>query len=767
MVSEAAQTKPRRPLGKLLLTVTLGAGCLGALLVWLVSYQFSRNQVRELTGAYLVNVGYTFASGLQADMRNRDLENVEATIRRASSSGVANTAVLLDQDNEVLYSTIQNLVGRGMQETPFAIAAELTESARTSMQAVSVLSENGENLIVLIPVRLWPEEGQLISLSTGLLALSFDIKPWLALTASSVFTQAFVFLLFAAGLSVLIAWLLGSQVSRRVGKLVSATRQIAEGNFETKTDVSGQDEIATLSQAIQSMSQQLRTSMSDLAESEDLLLRIINHSPEAIYLSTPAGKLLLMNQVFRQWMGIDEDRPDDVHTSEELQQALAEMNQEVVNGCSETERELVLPCSDGTSRLVRFKKFPVRDSDGQLAGVGTIGNDVTTQRDTENKLRHAQKMEAVGQLTGGLAHDFNNILQAIIGNLELIEYNQSEASETRLFLNEAIEAAERGSRLTQRLLATSRRQLLQPEVLNLNAVITSMQELIRSSVGEQVKLIYRCADDLWNCEVDVSQLENAVLNLAINARDAMPSGGSLILETTNVTLPSRSGLPAGDYVTLSARDTGHGMTDRIRERAFEPFFSTKNEGGGSGLGLSTIYGFVEQSGGQVSLTSSIGAGTTVKLLLPRSREKIASQSAPDAGVTPEGGSEPVLVVEDNAQVRKLTLTMLADLGYSPVAAETGQQALRVMEQRSDIKLVLSDVILPGGMTGLEMAEQILARWPDAQIQLMSGFVADALDQGWPDGLPAPLSKPFKKSEIAIALARLRSTMPASENSVSA
>lgn len=767
MKSEAAQTRPRRPLGRLLLTVTLGAGCLGALLVWLVSYQFSRSQVRELTGAYLVNVGYTFASSLQADMRNRDLDNVEATIRRASSSGVANTAVLLDHKNRVLYSTIQNLVGQGMQETPFAVAADLTESARTSMQAASVLSENGENLIVLIPVRLWPEEGQLISLSTGLLALSFDIKPWLALTASSVFTQAFVFLLFAAGLSVLIAWLLGSQVSRRVGKLVSATRQIAEGNFEAQTDVSGQDEIATLSEAIQSMSQQLRTSMSDLAESEDLLLRIINHSPEAIYLSTPAGKLLLMNQVFRQWMGIDEDHPGDVDTSEELQQALAEMNQEVVNGCSETERELVLPCSNGTSRLVRFKKFPVRDSDGQLAGVGTIGNDVTAQRDTENKLRHAQKMEAVGQLTGGLAHDFNNILQAIIGNLELIEYNQTEASETQPFLNEAIEAAERGSRLTQRLLATSRRQLLQPRVLNLNTVITSMQELIRSSVGEQVKLIYRCADELWNCEVDVSQLENAVLNLAINARDAMPSGGSLILETTNVSLPARSGLPAGDYVTLSARDTGHGMTDRIRERAFEPFFSTKNEGGGSGLGLSTIYGFVEQSGGQVSLTSSIGAGTTVKLFLPRSRDTIASQSTPNAGATPEGGSEPVLVVEDNVQVRKLTLTMLADLGYSPVAAETGQQALRIMEQRSDIKLVLSDVILPGGMTGLEMAEQVLARWPDTQIQLMSGFVADALDQGWPDRLPPPLSKPFKKSEIAFALARLRPAISAAEKPVSA
>ena len=320
-------------------------------------------------------------------------------------------------------------------------------------------------------------------------------------------------------------------------------------------------------------------------------------------------------------------------------------------------------------------------------------------------VRKSQRMEAIGQLTGGIAHDFNNLLTIITGNHELLEMELEDAEQNDL-LARANNAALMGARLTNRLLTFARRRRLDPVVLDLNEQVLGMAELLRRTLGETVALGTLLAPRLWPTRADPSEVENAVLNLAINARDAMPTGGKLVIETRNVVLDERMiasevGVEPGDYVRLSVSDTGIGMTPEVLARVFEPFFTTKEPGKGTGLGLSVIYGFVKQSGGHVTLYSEQGKGTTVNLYLPRtlSESEQEASGGPREAVTALAG-ETILLVEDNAQVRSVTARRLQNLGYAVVEAENAAAAIELLRSRSDIDLIFSDVVMPGGMSGL-------------------------------------------------------------------
>ena len=407
--------------------------------------------------------------------------------------------------------------------------------------------------------------------------------------------------------------------------------------------------------------------------------------------------------------------------------------------------------------------------DGPFAGrpaAVMLARNVTRQRLTEASLRQAQKMEAVGQLTGGIAHDFNNLLAAIVGNLELLaEPLRDRDPELGDRVREALAAAERGTNLTRRLLIFSRHQTLHPQRTDLNKLVIGMDELLRRSLGETIALQTRLAPDLFPITIDPGQLETALLNLAVNARDAMPDGGRLIIETTNYWLHEDAahavlhGVAAGQYVALAVSDTGRGMTPDVQRRAFEPFFTTKETGRGTGLGLSMVHGLVEQSGGFAHLYSKVGQGTTVRLHFPATVESASADvelHSPAEPTRPDPAQrQTILVVEDESAVRRMAVRMLESLGYRTVEADTAEAALAVLDATPEVVALFVDVVLPGVASGVDLARQALRRRPDLKVLFVSGYTETHLSrfQDRPKGSDL-LDKPYRKAQLAEKLRAL-------------
>lgn len=405
-------------------------------------------------------------------------------------------------------------------------------------------------------------------------------------------------------------------------------------------------------------------------------------------------------------------------------------------------------------------EFPAEASISKVASGGetiftVILRDVTLREQREAQLRHAQGLQAVGQLTGGIAHDFNNLLAVIMGNLELAADELGDAPQPRELVSRAIAASERGAALTARLLAFSRRQALEPKVVDLNKLVAGTTELLQRTLGETIEVETVTAGGLWRCKVDPAQVESVLLNLAVNARDAMPGGGKLTIETANARLDddyaaAHAEVTPGQYVMLAVTDDGTGMPAEIAERAFEPFFTTKDAGHGTGLGLSMIYGFVKQSEGHVKIYSEVGHGTTVRVYLPRSREQesVVLDEPPVEEKEP-GSLETILVVEDDADVRQLAVNMLQSLGYVAVEAVDADSALTALDQRPEIVLLFTDVVLPGGTNGAELARAARQRYPDLKVLYTSGYTDNAIiHKGVLDEDAEMINKPFRKAALA-------------------
>ena len=410
---------------------------------------------------------------------------------------------------------------------------------------------------------------------------------------------------------------------------------------------------------------------------------------------------------------------------------------------------------DGTAFMASVVINAIRDASGRLLGFAKITRDITEKKATEEQLRQAQKMEAVGQLTGGVAHDFNNLLTVIMGNLEHLDRVLPPAQPTQRIIAAALRGATRAAMLTHRLLAFSRRQPLAPEILSVNKLVAGMSDLMRRTLGEAILIEAVLAGGLWPTLADSNQLENALINLAINARDAMPDGGKLTIETANTHLDEpyarmHDEVQPGQYVGIFVTDTGTGMAPETAARAFEPFFTTKETGQGTGLGLSQVYGFIKQSGGHATVYSEVGEGTTVKLYLPRYRgadnivdEKLKTHELP------RGRSELVLVVEDDPDVRDYTVEMVSDLGYSVLSAPDGANALRLLDSHREVSLLFTDVVLPGGMNGRQLAEQALRRQPRLKVLYTTGYARNAIvHQGRLDPGVEVVFKPFTYSDLA-------------------
>jgi CheY-like chemotaxis protein len=373
-------------------------------------------------------------------------------------------------------------------------------------------------------------------------------------------------------------------------------------------------------------------------------------------------------------------------------------------------------------------------------------------------LQQAQKMEAVGQLTGGIAHDFNNLLGVVIGNLDLLHEMIAKDREPADLANEALKAALRGAELSQRLLAFSRRQSLQPALLDPHKVLSGMRTLLERAVGERVTLEMPSSKDTWPIKADPAQLESALLNLAVNARDAMPEGGRLIVEAADVTVDedftlTHPGVRTGEYVCISVSDTGQGMSRDVQARAFEPFFTTKPTGKGSGLGLSMVFGFIKQSEGHVTIYSEPGHGTIVRLYLPRVHSRVAAaeqRTAKQEDTAPHPtGNETVLVVEDNEPMAQVATRQLRELGYNVIAATGATEALSALDSGAHIDLMFTDVVMPGPMDGIALTHKARLLRPSLKVLLTSGFTQRGSAATTGESLPARLlPKPYRKHHLA-------------------
>ncbi len=381
-------------------------------------------------------------------------------------------------------------------------------------------------------------------------------------------------------------------------------------------------------------------------------------------------------------------------------------------------------CSDGTYRHFLDQTLLVRDDEGRAREYFGLWFDMTERKQLEQNLLHASKLEAVGRLTGGIAHDFNNMLSVVIGNLDLlsksIEGNERAQRRARM----AMEGAQRCADLTHRLLAFSRRQPLLASTLDVKAIMPGLLELMRRTLGEHINVTLKADDATWPVRVDRAQFEAALLNLAVNARDAMADGGDLTITIENKAVDDSARAEPGDYVVISVADTGTGMPPEVLEKVFEPFFTTKESGKGTGLGLSMVYGFVQQSNGHIEVDSLPDEGTTIRIFLPRVAGEAAAEPAAASmkEAAPIGQGESVLVVEDDPAVRQVAVSTLESLGFTVREAQSGDEAASLLQADSHFRLVLSDVRMPGEITGIDLARMVKREWPSVRVLLTTGYV---------------------------------------------
>ncbi len=494
------------------------------------------------------------------------------------------------------------------------------------------------------------------------------------------------------------------------------------------------------------------------SQSEPGYSALIENAPYGIYRSTLDSRFLFVNSVLVNMLGYGSkaellamNLATDIYEDPEARARLIEQYQQD----SRFEgAEVEWKRKDGTPIHVRLSGRAVRDHQGSLACWEVVVEDVTERRALEERLRQSQKMEGIGRLAGGIAHDFNNLLNVIVGYSELILTGRGVEDKVRRKAEEIKKAGERATALTRQLLAFSRKQVLEPKVLDLNAVVAEMEQMLRRLIGEHIELGIRPAGALGLVKADPGQLSQVLMNLALNARDAMPQGGVLTIETANVELGEgfrwqRVAVLPGPYVMLSVSDTGAGMDAGTRDHIFEPFFTTKEQGKGTGLGLATVYGVVKQSGGYIWVYSEPGKGSTFKIYLPRCGGAAEPLGVPQPSTSLPKATETVLLVEDEESLRKLTRQFLEERGYTVLEARDGQEALQISQSyKESIHLTLTDVVMPR-MGGRELSEKLMALRPQMKVLYMSGYTDDTmLRQGQLRPGAAYLQKPFNPSDLA-------------------
>jgi signal transduction histidine kinase/ActR/RegA family two-component response regulator len=578
---------------------------------------------------------------------------------------------------------------------------------------------------------------------------------------NSVITVALSSIIVAIG----IAGLLARSLARPLTQMTAAVTGFARnGHLDVPSGLAG--EVGVLASAFTDMASEINDKSAALRSKSETLDKTIASMADAVLVIDAAGTTLFANPMCRVLFGAEADHgsvqwqrgyhlfyPDGVTPmpTEEtpIGRALRGENFDNVEIAFRRTAETPLSQLVASGRIINGKS-------GEREGAVIVYRDLTAFRDTERQLRQSQKMEAVGQLTGGVAHDFNNILTVITGTIEILAQGVADRPQLAVITKMIDDAARRGGDLTQQLLSFARKQPLQPTNIDINVLVLETARLLRSTLGEQIEIDTTLDGDPWSALADPSQLGNALINLAVNARDAMPDGGKLTLETKNVVLDefyaeqNPEAIP-GCYVMLAVSDTGMGMAPNIRDRVFDPFFTTKDVGKGTGLGLSMVYGFVKQSEGHIKIYSEEGYGTTIKLYLPRASDADDAANADIENTAPavHGGGEVLLVVEDDALVRQYVMSTLSSLGYVAHAAASAAEALALVDGGLEFDLLFTDVIMGGGMNGRQLADELKRRRPLTRVLFTSGYTENAIvHHGRLDPGVHLLAKPYRRGELA-------------------
>ena len=561
--------------------------------------------------------------------------------------------------------------------------------------------------------------------------------------------------------AILLAYVLARTLTRPLTQMTAAVAGFAEGApLELPLNAGG--EIGVLARAFRKMARDVREKNAAIHRDKDVFESIMAEMAEAVLLVDVQGNAVYQNSaagaMLRAPAGTGRSARERAFEAFYLD-GVTPLPPEKWPGMRCLRGELVnefemLIRPRGASRMIHLigSARPIHDAKGVQTGAVVVFRDVTEARETERQLRQSQKLDAIGQLTGGVAHDFNNMLTVITGTAEILADGLADRPDLLNIAKMIDQAAGRGAELTRHLLAFARRQPLEPRNVDINNLVLETARLLRPALGEHIEIESMLEDDTEPAHIDPSQLSTALLNLAINARDAMPAGGKLTLETGNVVLDeaythANPDVRPGAYVMIAVSDTGTGIPAKLRDRVFEPFFTTKEVGRGTGLGLSMVYGFVKQSEGHVKIYSEEGYGTTIKLYLPRA---VAQADAPLAPALPiSGGSETIMVVEDDALVLNFVVTQLRSLGYQTMTAANGNAAMALLDDAPPFELLLTDVIMPGGINGRQLAEAVVARRPAVKVLYTSGYTENAIvHHGRLDAGVLLLAKPYRKSDLA-------------------
>jgi two-component system cell cycle sensor histidine kinase/response regulator CckA len=502
-----------------------------------------------------------------------------------------------------------------------------------------------------------------------------------------------------------------------------------------------------------------------LQQTEEKYRKLFEESKDAVFISSMEGKFLDINAAGVKLFGYDSKEelmqvniPKELYANPPHRDEILRIYQ--ARGYAEN-IEITIKRKDGTFRTVLETSTAMRDENGNIVALQGILRDITERKTLETQLLQAQKMEAIGQLAGGIAHDFNNILTAILGYSDLMRIDLSENDPRIRLIEEISKAGYRAASLIRQLLAFSRRQLMQPRNLELNSLVTEMDQMLHRLIGENINLAVNLDPQLGQVRADPGQIQQVILNLIVNARDAMPQGGSLTLHTSNTELedgPEAQQLsaPPGRYIVLAVSDTGHGIDPEVQTRIFEPFFTTKDKGKGTGLGLSTVYGIVKQSGGFIAVQSEQGKGATFKIYLPRiEAPEVCPKPITASLVATLGGTETILLVEDEAAVRSLAREILSSYGYRVLEAANGGEALTLCRSyEREIHGILTDIVMPG-MSGPELVRQLKPLYPRMKVLFVSGYsYAEMAQNQTLDPGSAFVPKPFTSVELAQAMRRL-------------
>lgn len=744
--------------------ILTGALILLLSIMTLMEYRDHKTGLIDSSLNFVTQDMYSIQHEMQVEYNNDDSSEAGRSLIAKGVNTHYKKLIAIDDQGTILHATQFGLNGQSV----FKVVPTFDKQRYSLLQQLnrSDVRYHAENqqINAYFPLILKHRAGKIRPQHIGALFANYDLSEDIAEIWYHILLSSLPIWLLAMALLLMLIAVMHYFVTRPMAHLVATTEEIAKGNYGVLSQLEGQGEFAHLGNAFNQMSRQLekRSLQSQQAEaalrkSEQRFRTLIESAPIAFYETDAQGNCLYVNEKWQQLAGLTLEES----LGEGWQRAIHKEDRETITKQwyqhstqhKPWDMEYRFCTPTGKVHWLIGRAVALRNEDDQITGYLGANIDITELKQTESALRRAQKMEAIGQLTGGIAHDFNNILGIILGNLELLETQIEPRTEVDDKINKRFEtikhSALRAADLTRQLLGFSRNEATSIKVTNINRVIDNMQKLIANSVTPQVDVSYELAKDLWPVKIDPADFQDVILNLVLNARDAMPASGKLSLETRNCHLDAsycalNPSVSPGDYVELAISDNGIGISDEIQDRIFEPFFSTKPLGKGTGLGLSMVFGFIKRSQGDINIYSEPNIGTTIRLFLPRSTNEVETiESESKQSSLMPSGKETILIVDDETALLGLVEEALVTQGYTVLTATNGRRALERLAEEPDVELLFSDVVMPGGMNGYELAEQALINKPQLKVLLTSGYTELATASNNQERFKANLlSKPY-------------------------